>query len=428
LLFLNWEKMKRLFLFSAVFILSFSVFSQQITHETIVINVEVPVRVFKGSTFIDNLTLNDFDITEDGVPQKNEAVYLVKKRSIERREEKKRFAPQTSRDFYLFFEITEYTPKLGEGIGYFIRNVIVPGDNLTIITPMKTYKLKSQTFEILSKEEIVSQLKGILRKDALIGSSEYRDIIDDIVRLAKSLSSAVQLGSGSADFSVDQETLSPLRNLDNFSAQEYESRPISEQITAYGMLLEKLESVRSVDQQKFFEFAKLLKEEEGQKHVFMFYEKEYIPHVDPKILNQYMSMYQDRPEVLHTITSLFDFYKRDITLDISRVKQTYADSSISIHFLYISKPLQHIYGIRMHEHSGDIYAAFREMAQATGGFADSSTNSAFLFQKAIEASENYYLLYYSPNDYRRDGKFKVIKVRVKNKSCRVIHRTGYFAN
>jgi len=428
LLFLNWEKMKRLFLFSAVFILSFSVFSQQITHETIVINVEVPVRVFKGSTFIDNLTLNDFEITEDGVSQKVEAVYLVKKRSIERREETKRFAPQTSRDFYLFFEVMEYTSKLGEAVGYFIRNVIVPGDNLTIITPMKTYKLKSQTFEILSKEEIVGQLKGILRKDALIGSSEYRDAIDDIVRLAKSLSTAVQIGSGTTDFSVYQETLSPLRNLDNFNAQEYESRPISEQITAYGMLLEKLENVRSVDQQKFFEFAKLLEEKEGQKHVFMFYEKEYIPQVDPKILNQYMSMYQDRPEVLHTITSLFDFYKRDITLDISRIKQTYADSSISIHFLYISKPLQHIYGVRMYEHSGDIYAAFREMAQATGGFADSSTNSAFLFQKAIEASENYYLLYYSPNDYRRDGKFKTIKVRVKNKSCRVIHRTGYFAN
>ncbi|MCK4830801.1 hypothetical protein KA005_84600 [bacterium] len=322
----------------------------------------------------------------------------------------------------------EYTPKLGEAIGYFIRNVIVPGDNLTIITPMKTYKLKSQTFEILSKEEIVSQLKGILRKDALIGSSEYRDTIDDIVRLAKSLSKTVQLGSGTTVLSVDQKILSPLRNLDNFSAQEYESRPISEQITAYGMLLEKLENVRSVDQQKFFEFAKLLKEEKGQKHVFMFYEKEYIPHVDPKILNQYMSMYQDRPEVLHTITSLFDFYKRDITLDISRVKQTYADSSISIHFLYITKPPQRSFGLTMQEKSEDIFSAFREMANATGGFADSSANPDFLFKKAVEASENYYLLYYSPLNYKKDGKFKEIKVKVKDKDYKVFNRAGYFAN
>ena len=210
--------MKRLFLFVAVFILSFSVFSQQITHETFVINVEVPVRVFKGSTFIDNLTLNDFDITEDGVPQKIEAVYLVKKRSIERREEKKRFAPETSRNFYLFFEITEYTPKLAEAVGYLIRNILVPGDNLTVITPMKTYQLKSQTFEILSKEEVISQLKEILRKDALIGSSEYRGAIDDIISLAKSLSGAIQLGTDSSETSSNPEESITLKNLDNFSA------------------------------------------------------------------------------------------------------------------------------------------------------------------------------------------------------------------
>ena len=29
---------------------------QQLQHESIVINIEVPVRVFKGNTFIDNLT------------------------------------------------------------------------------------------------------------------------------------------------------------------------------------------------------------------------------------------------------------------------------------------------------------------------------------------------------------------------------------
>jgi len=420
--------MKKLFLFTAVSILSFSVFSQQITKETFVINVEVPVRVFKGNAFVDNLAIDDFEITEDGVPQKIEAVYLVKKRSIERREEKKRFAPKTSRNFYLFFEITEYTPKMGDAMGYFIRNVLVPGDNLTVVTPMKTYRLKSQTFEVLPKEEVVSQLKGILRKDALIGSSEYRDTIDDIIRLAKSLSAAVQLGNVSTNVSVDQEVFIPLRNLDNFNPQEYESRPLMEQITAYGELLGKLEHIRNIEQQKFLDFARFLKDKEGQKYVFMFYEKEYIPKVEPRIINQYLSMYQDNPEIIHTITGLFDFYRRSISLDVNRVKQAYADSSISIHFLYISKPPMHVYGVRMEEHSEDIFSAFWEMAQATGGFIGSSANPAFLFQKAMEASENYYLVYYSPRDYRRDGEFKTIKVRVRNKNYRVIHRSGYFAD
>ncbi|MCK4758771.1 MAG: hypothetical protein KAT69_01915, partial [Candidatus Aminicenantes bacterium] len=131
--------MKRITIFAAVSILSFTLFSQQVSEETIVINVEVPVRVFQGSAFVEDLTLSDFEVFEDGVPQRIEAVYLVKKRSIERREENKRFAPETARSFYLFFEVNEYTSKLGEAVDYFVHNVLVPGDNLTVVTPMNTY-------------------------------------------------------------------------------------------------------------------------------------------------------------------------------------------------------------------------------------------------------------------------------------------------
>ena len=46
----------------------------------------------------------------------------------------------------------------------------------------------------------------------------------------------------------------------------------------------------------------------------------------------------------------------------------------------------------------------------------------------MEASENYYLLYYSPREYAADGKFKTIKVRIKGEGYRTIHRLGYFSN
>jgi len=78
--------------------------------------------------------------------------------------------------------------------------------------------------------------------------------------------------------------------------------------------------------------------------------------------------------------------------------------------------------------SEDIYSAFREMAKATGGRTESSANAAFAFKRAVDASESYYLLYYSPLNYKKDGKFHNIKVKVKNKSYKVTHRAGYFAN
>jgi hypothetical protein len=91
-------------------------------------------------------------------------------------------------------------------------------------------------------------------------------------------------------------------------------------------------------------------------------------------------------------------------------------------------PAEHQYGVQMEDHSEDIFAAFREMAISTGGYVDSSAMADSLFKRAVEASENYYLLYYAPESYSADGKFRDIKIKVKNKNYRVLHRAGYFAN
>jgi VWFA-related protein len=427
-------EVKKVFFFAAFLIAAVSLFSQQISEETFVVNVEVPVRVFKGSQFIDNLSINDFEIFENGIPQKIEAVYLVKKKSIERREEKRRFSPITSRDFYLFFEISEYTSKIGEAVNYFVQNVASPDDTLTIISPMQTYRLKSRTFEILSKDRVVNQLKGILRKDALVGGSEYRDTIEDMTQLARSLSSSIQSrreGTTESATTSTAELYQPqtvTRNLDEFTRSAYENLTLDEQLTRYVDLLNRLDNIRQIEYQKFLEFANILKNKEGQKYVFVFYEREFIPKVEPKILNQYLSLYEDRPNVLHTVTGIFDFYRREMNIDVNQLKKAYADSSVSIHFLFITTPATHIYGVKMEEQSEDIYVAFNEMAQATGGFSDSSANSASLFKKALNASENYYLLYYSPESYKKDGSFRQIKVKVKNGDYRIAHRAGYFAD
>jgi hypothetical protein len=127
-------------------------------------------------------------------------------------------------------------------------------------------------------------------------------------------------------------------------------------------------------------------------------------------------------------SDLYGLLRRDISFNVDLIKQAYADSSVSIHFLFISTPTKDIYGIRMQEQSEDIYQAFKEMARATGGFVDSSANPVFLFQNALQASENYYLIYYIPKNYIADGKFKEIKVGVKDKKYRITHRSGYNAD
>ena len=78
--------------------------------------------------------------------------------------------------------------------------------------------------------------------------------------------------------------------------------------------------------------------------------------------------------------------------------------------------------------SSSFYGVFREMSIATGGSTEASGNPMASFQKAVAVSENYYLLYYAPEDYVADGKYKEIKVSVKGKDYRVTNRAGYIAN
>ncbi|MCK4760469.1 MAG: hypothetical protein KAT69_10500, partial [Candidatus Aminicenantes bacterium] len=95
--------LKKLILLATISVFSLVFFAQEITHETLVINIEVPVRVFKSGEFVDNLTIDDFEVYEDGILQQIEAVYLIKKKDIERSEEKQKFVPETSRNYVLLF-------------------------------------------------------------------------------------------------------------------------------------------------------------------------------------------------------------------------------------------------------------------------------------------------------------------------------------
>ena len=88
---------------------------------------------------------------------------------------------------------------------------------------------------------------------------------------------------------------------------------IEEQVMMYSTLLSKLETLRRVNQEKLFEFAESLKNKEGQKYVFMFYQKEFIPKVDPRILDQAITRFQDSPTLIQDLTEISSFYRRDVS-------------------------------------------------------------------------------------------------------------------
>lgn len=405
--------MKKILLTLILFGLLMSISAQELQHQTGALNIEVPVRVFKGDTFMDDLTIDDFELYENGILQKIEAVYLIRKTDIKREEKRSEpdetqriISPQVSRRFVLLFDIIDYLPKVEDAIDYFFENVIASGDSLIVVTPVKAYNLKDKSWELKKKIEISRQLKSLLRKDVVMGNSEYRNTIKHLESNVLSISGIRTLETG-------------------VISQEDE---LDYQLERYQADLKKIEDLRVVNQTKMIQFSEFLKNLEGQKHVFLFHQKEFLPRISPKILNTYQSQFQARQDLLFKLNDLFAVYRRDINLNVDLIKQAYSDSSIAVHFLFITKLPEQKAGVWYHEQSEDVFSAFRELAHATGGLSESSANAAFAFKKAAEASENYYLLYYSPKDYKSDGTFKNIKVIVKGKSYRVMHRAGYVAD
>ncbi len=385
--------MKKHTIIIVILVLGLALFAQEIQEEAVAINIEVPVRVFKGKTFIDNLTIEDFEIYEEGVLQSVEAVYLIRKTEIIRKEIKKEdeaikkevpklFTPNPSRTFVLMFEIIDYLPKIGEVLDYFFESVIRSGDSLIIATPANTYNLNSQTLERVSREEIANHLKGKIRKDAKLSSSEYRSLINTI-RTTDQLIGFDDVKMGLRDMVL--QALRRLKNLTHFDVKKAEA------------------------------FADFIKANDGQKHVYFFFQERLMP-IPPYIT------WSDRIELLN-----------DVSLDSEKLRNAFADSSITCNFLYITNSVVDS-DLKRQRRTPDVESAmqsfrgFWEMAEVTGGLKDTSANAAASFERAVDYSESYYLLYYSPKDYKADGTFKKIKVKVKGQSYRITHRSGYVAD
>ena len=361
-------------------------------HTSVVVNIEVPVRVLRKDAFVDGLTLADFEVYENGVRQPIEAVYLIKDREVRREEKAPGTAPPSPgnvRNYVLYLDLKEYIPRIGEALDYFFNDVLGAKDALFVVTPAKTYKFRSEYLTRVSRREVSDKLKGILKTDIALGNSPYRSMMRDFYKL-------------------EEEEFPP------------EMADVKE--TLLFDLAKEIRDLTEITEERVMGFADVLKAMDGEKHVFLVFQREVLPAHE---------FSDDRQAEL----------LKPVTFDVERIKRHFSDASITVHSLYITRrptyALRDIsQGIRgrtvldtqLQDLSSDLYASFREMAAATGGLSESTTNPNFAIRQAAEASSNYYLLYYRPVNYRADGRFQEIVVKVKGEGLKVTHRFGYVAD
>jgi hypothetical protein len=263
---------------------------------------------------------------------------------------------------------------------------------------------------------------GLLRRDIQMGYAESRAILAEMAELTK-----VMASDSRARDAVTAASLTTL--IDPLAAipaeSPYQGVGLEEQLMHYATLLSRLEALRVVDEKRLLDFAANLKALEGQKGVFFFYQREFVPKIDPRLVDMLATRYNERPDITQSLDTIFGLQKRESSFNTDMVTKAYADASAAVHFLHVARPAERVSGVRMEEMSEDIFAPLREMARATGGYAASSANIAAVMRQAVEASENYYLLYYTPTDLRADGRFRRLSVKVRDGAYRVSHRQGF---
>ena len=378
--------MKKTLLLISLFIFGLVLFAQELQYDALAINIEVPVRVFKGDRFIDYLTIDDFEVYEEGKLQKIEAVYLIKKTDIKREETeiqkeeaRRKFVPELYRQFVLVFELKKILPEVESVIKYFIDNVIIPGDKLTVVTPIKTYNFKENSWLVVPRAEMANQLIKILRRDVYTKYEGWGNPADYLI------------GIGTGDMERELQY--------NYLGNRY------------------------LNENRLMGVADNLKKMPGQKNVFLFLQQDLIYYPMPQTSNSINGIFSDLNfmDYMSTVAA-YSF------ITPQKIKKAFADSSILFQFIYLKEKLPFLSPFDMLDTTASMFSTFMNLSEATGGMTQVTINPIASFKHAVEASENYYLLYYSPKAYKADGKFRKIKVKVKGKQCKVTHRAGYVAD
>ncbi len=379
--------------------------------ETTAAQAIVAVRVFDGGRFVGGLTRGDFEVQLNGAPQKIEALYEIDKNAVVRKEGETAAPPDTSRRFYLLFQMYEYDPKVSEALRYFFNSVLLPGDTLEIQTPVKSYMLTPQAFAQKPKDVLAREMDDILRKDINRANFVYKELVRELRRLVQGI-----------------EGTTPVAGGDEASGANVSLFGMEQMMNQYRDSLSKLEAQQALDQSKIVAFAQALEKQGGRKFLFLFCQQEYRPEISPQALNTLIDNNQDNQTVLADLHDLFQVYHKNVSYDVKRVVEAYCDSGADVSILFMRKTPERFGGINMREQSEDVYKLFSQVAAATGGIAETTQNPAAEIQDAVRAAEMYYLLAFKPAPAGTAGAFQSLAVKVAGKDYKVLSRRGFTAD
>lgn len=383
---------------------------EKIQENVMVVNVEVPVRVYEKGKAVTDLTKEDFELQVSGRKIEINGFYRrvkkLQRRVIGDRLEQAPPAAEPAappRTLVLMFDICSPNQRLKDGLAQVFRKFLQKGDHLLVFLNGATLDYPNLAQPDKLQEEIWEQIKqrSVLR----------RMRIDGIANQIERHVSTRNLKSGS-DTSVDD---------------------LSDFIDNYRTLWHQFKMTALVpDLQPFFLFARYLEKIKGEKWVLNFQQYEVFPRlifgsqleltIKGIIANMQVSsdpMHNARARILtqklHELEKEFLFHD-DFPVD--EVSKLFYQANATFHVFFLhNRRDSAAEDFRFTQVLNEMELVLDRVARATGGTSQLNDDLEDALGRVEEVEDVSYMLTYSPADLPSGPRPTV--VRVKNRRCDV---------
>ncbi len=252
----------------------------------------------------------------------------------------------SSNNYVFIFQGYDYSSKLSDTIKYIFKDLIKPDDQLTIVTPLKSYSFSQKTRKSLSQDKLIKLTIKVLKRDIINSATKYQAV------LSAMLSNVNEIGS-----------ILGINNRGGMTSRATSSSSLKPALVSYHQLLEELHNLRKFNEVQLINLAKLSKNFNGKKYIFIVYQKELkiIPN------RKTMDVLRNNNNIKFDVLEAFLHDKNKEFLDSKKIINTLNESDITFNFIYFKSKPKRIRGVQLKEFSGDIYNSFSKIAKGTGG-------------------------------------------------------------
>ncbi len=387
---------------------------EPIVEEVAVYNVELPVRVLYKGKPVDNLTKKDFTVYE-GKKEVKINGFFIKRKTIKIKqlpEALKTQPPTAPRTFVLTFNITSYTRDFQKAIDHLFDKILRPTDHLIIFANDVTREYTNLKDISSLKNQIVQDLKNESQK----ASQRLLKYIYD-----------VETELRVNDFKEGSITFSERTRKDN----------PAKLITFLQMYLQRWNEYKKIyllpRVDRFYYFARFLKQIQGEKYVLNFYQFEMFPKI--RLTSRTMSRigviasallgtndafrnWQGNTiqKILNKLTEDYDLNKGFPNEEITKL---FYNVDATFHSFFV-KPITS----SAHEDfeyrvlASDLENVLKGITDLTGGKNITSNDLVKSLDIVSEVEDVYYIITYVPNNPKKAGK---LNIKVKNKKYKVLY-------